>query len=352
MGSDQATQTPPAEGPALCLTVMLRDPEGRLRLVLRCQRRPIAHIAAEAGVLSTVPGRVGGPLPRARRSRPDRPVPAPAQPPTQTPTAVVDPDRCDAEEEVVGRRIVRELADQHVSISVATVTRWLHRLGVARLDHLDVDGEPLRKPGKIPRTGPPHDPHRIKKVGRIPEGGGWRITGSTPTKPVPQPAPRPRPRSAAPGPATSIPALRRRRFSRLAYTEALPDETAKTRDIGFLFPSPRLVPRPRRHQVHPRRDRQRFLLRARTSPAPCASSRPSPADPALHPTPQRQGRALPAHPRQRAALRPPLAQRRRTHRRPQPLEHPLQLPSTPQRRRDKPPASDSAPRHQRQSNYS
>ena len=57
------------------------------------------------------------------------------------------------------RRIVRELATQDISISVATLTRWLHKLGLARLDHLDVDGESLRKHGTIKTWWPGHMIH-------------------------------------------------------------------------------------------------------------------------------------------------------------------------------------------------
>lgn len=82
---------------------------------------------------------------------------APARRPTQTPPAVVDLIAAKRGKKWPARRIAREPTDQHVSISVATVTRWLHRLGVGRLDHLDVDGEPLREPGKITA----HWPHSV-----------------------------------------------------------------------------------------------------------------------------------------------------------------------------------------------
>ena len=47
-------------------------PAGRLRLVLRCEQRPIAHVAAEVGVFRQPPGQDGRrqgrvPLPAHRR---------------------------------------------------------------------------------------------------------------------------------------------------------------------------------------------------------------------------------------------------------------------------------------------
>ncbi len=89
-------------------------PAGRLRLVRRCQRRPIEHGAAEAGVS-------------------------------------------------------RQCLSRWV---------WLVRLGLNRRRWLDVDGEPLRTPGKITARYRGHLVHaNVKKVGRIPDGGGWRVHG-------------------------------------------------------------------------------------------------------------------------------------------------------------------------------
>lgn len=124
---------------------------------------------------------------------------------------------------------------QDVTISVATESRWLHKLGVHRLDHLDVDGEPA------PRTqhhqglvAGPHAPHRREKGRQDPRR--WRVA-------YPRHQLRPsscRPRAAAKAKAcaaglgyTYIHSAVDG-FSRLVYTEALPGETAKT-VIGFFF---------------------------------------------------------------------------------------------------------------------
>ncbi|MEO5710287.1 MAG: integrase core domain-containing protein [Nocardioidaceae bacterium] len=171
-------------------------PQGRLRLVLRCQHRPIAHIAAEARVARQCPGKW------VTR---------------------------------YGEHGEAELLDQLVSISVATVTRWLHRLGVGRLDHLDVDGEPLRKSGKITAHWPGHMIHiDIKKVGRIRDGGGWRGHGrdSDQARAAARATAKAKVRGARPGYLYLHSAVDG--FSRPAYSEALPDEAAKTA-IGVLF---------------------------------------------------------------------------------------------------------------------
>ncbi len=210
-------------------------PEGRLRLVLRCQHRPIAHIAAEAGVSRQCLGKwVARYREHGEAGLLDRSS-APARRPTQTPVEVVEQIAAMRKNKWSARRIVRELTANDISISVATVTRWLHKLGLHRLDHLDVDGEPLRKPGTITAHWPGHMIHiDVKKVGRIPDGGGWRIHGvdSDQARAAARATAKAKTRGARPGYVYLHSAVDG--FSRLAYTEALEDETAKTA-IGFLF---------------------------------------------------------------------------------------------------------------------
>ena len=210
-------------------------PQGRLRLVLRCRHRPIAHIAAEAGVSRQCLGKwVARYREHGEAGLHDRSS-APAQRPTQTPVAVVEQIAVMRKNKWSARRIVRELAAQDIPISVATVTRWLHKLGLARLDHLDVDGEPLRRPGTIKAWWPGHMIHiDVKKVGRIPDGGGWRIHGinSDQARAAARATAKAKASGTRPGYVYLHSAVDG--FSRLAYTEALEDETAKTA-IGFLF---------------------------------------------------------------------------------------------------------------------
>ena len=117
-------------------------PAGRLRLVQRCQHRPIAHVAAEAGVsrqcLSKWVGRYRreGELGLLERSS------APHRQPTSLhPDLVADIERLRREKKWSARLIAVELSDQGHRVSAATVSRWLVRLGLNRRSLLDTDGE-------------------------------------------------------------------------------------------------------------------------------------------------------------------------------------------------------------------
>ena len=248
-------------------------PQGRLRLVLRCQHRPIAHIAAESGVSRQCLGKWVARYREHGEAGLFDQSSAPVSRPTQTPAAVVDLIAAMRKKKWSARRIARELADQHESISVATVTRWLHRLGVGRLDHLDVDGEPLRKPGKITAHWPGHMIHiDIKKVARIPDGGGWRIHGvdSDQARAAARTTAKAKVRGARPGYVYLHSAVDG--FSRLAYTEALPDETAKTRSGSCSEPASGSLPTasPGSPASSPTTGP---ATAPRTSPEPCAPSR-------------------------------------------------------------------------------
>ena len=139
------------------------------------------------------------------------------------------------------QRITGELRSIGISIHRRTVSRHLARLGLGRRRFIDPNGENNRQPGKIIARWPGHMAHLdVEKVGRIPNGGRLPCTGQG------------------------------------------------------------LVRRPR-DQPHPpcRHRRQRRLLpirRLRTDHRPPDSA---PEDKALHPSAQRQSRALPTHPGRR-----------------------------------------------------
>lgn len=110
-------------------------------------------------------------------------------------------------------------------INRRTVTRHLTRLGLGRRRFLDPDSDNNRKPGKITAHWAGHMVHLdVKKVGRIPDGGGWRIHG------------RDSDQAKAAGRAKSGGAQRGYTYlhsaidgySRLSYTEPLLDEKGVT----------------------------------------------------------------------------------------------------------------------------
>jgi transposase InsO family protein len=101
----------------------------------------------------------------------------------------------------------------------STVHRVLVRHGLNRLDHLDrVTRAPIRR---IVMTRPGELVHvDIKKLGRIPKGGGWRVHGRT-ARPSTY-----KKRKARIGYAYVHSAIDG--YSRLAYTEVLANEQGRT----------------------------------------------------------------------------------------------------------------------------
>ena len=126
-------------------------------------------------------------------------------------------------------RIAFELQQEQVHISRRTVTRLLGQLGLNRRRFIDPNGESNREPRKIIARHPGHMVHiDVKKAGRIPDGGGWRVhgRGSPEAKAVDRAKKGKRVgyiylHSAIDG------------HTRLAYTEALSDEKATTA-VAFL----------------------------------------------------------------------------------------------------------------------
>ena len=206
-------------------------PEGRLRLIQRCQSRPLSHVAAEAGVSRACLSKW-----RARYQQlgeaglTDRSS-APVRSPTQLSDAVVARiEQLRRDRKYSAARIALELTGDGHRVSVRTVGRCLLRLGINRRRYLDVDGADLRRPGRIVAGFPGHLIHLdVKKVGRIPDGGGWRAHGKDSEQH--RAADRAK-RAGARAGYTYLHSIIDG-FSRLAYTEPLDDETAAT-TIGFF----------------------------------------------------------------------------------------------------------------------
>lgn len=178
-----------------------------------------------------------GSCPRLKRAAPsdlgleDRSA-TPHRSPTATPAEVVARiEKLRRDRKWSARRIHTELTAEGVHISIRTIGRHLLRLGLNRRRFLDPTGDTNRAPQRILAHRPGHMVHvDVKKVGRIRDGGGWRVHG----------------KGSAQDKANSAACKRGERvgyvflhsaidgYSRLAYTEALPDEKASTA-IGFMF---------------------------------------------------------------------------------------------------------------------
>jgi transposase InsO family protein len=156
---------------------------------------------------------------------------APHTSPTQLDPAVVERiEHLRRGKKWSARLIAAELAGEGMVVSPATVGRWLARLGLNRRIDLDPSGEPNRRQRRIVARYPGHMIHvDVKKVGRIPDGGGWRAHGRG--SHAEQTVRRAKTAGAKTGYVYLHSAVDA--FSRLAYTEALPDEKAATA-IGFF----------------------------------------------------------------------------------------------------------------------
>jgi transposase InsO family protein len=195
-------------------------PAGRLLLCQRIEAGwPVAHAAAAMGISRDrayvwwrrYQGEGLAGL-EDRSSRPHRS-------PTRT--------RVGVERRIVTLRQNRGLGPARIAGIVkrppSTVHRVLVRYGLNRLDHLDrATRAPIRRiemsrPGELVHID-------VKKLGRIPKGGGWRVHGRT-ARPATY-----RRRKAAIGYAFVHSAVDG--YSRLAYSEVLANEQATTA-IGF-----------------------------------------------------------------------------------------------------------------------
>lgn len=205
--------------------------EGRRRLVERCESRPIAHVAAEMGVSrACAPKWVNRYRRHGELGLRDRPS-TPLRPPAATDAKVV------ARIEDLRRthkwsaaRIALELQGEGIAIGRRAVSRQLLALGLNRRKFIDPNGDSNREPRKINARRPGHMVHiDVKKVGRIPDGGGWRVHGRGSDQA--KEAERLERKSKRGGYVYLHSAIDG--YSRLAYTEALPNEKAATA-IAFM----------------------------------------------------------------------------------------------------------------------
>ena len=200
--------------------------EGRRRLVNRCLTRPIAHVAAEMGISRACASKWVNRWRRHGEAGLQDRASTPHHSSTATAACVIQQiEVWRREHKWSAQRIAYELAELDVRINRRTVSRHLSRLGLGRRRFIDPGGDTNRKPGKITARWPGHMVHLdVKKVGRIPDGGGWRIHGRNSDQ------------ARTAGRAKSAGAKRGYTylhsavdgFSRLSYTEPLTDEKGLT----------------------------------------------------------------------------------------------------------------------------
>lgn len=206
-------------------------PEGRRRLVERCRTRPIAHVAAEMGISRATASkwvnryRKFGELGLFDRSS------APVRQSTATPgQTVARIEQLRREKKWSASRIAFELHADGTTVSRRTITRHLAQLGLNRRRFIDPNGENNREIKTITAKHPGHMVHLdVKKVGRLPDGGGWRVHGKN--SPEARGAARAKSRGARAGYAYLHSAIDG--HTRLAYTESLENEQATTA-VAFL----------------------------------------------------------------------------------------------------------------------
>ena len=204
------------------------SPEGRKRLCLRVDAgRPIAHVAKEAGIsraaLSKWYGRwqqygEAGLLDQSSR-------------PGRSPSAIGD-DLVDAilelrrAEKWGAARIAAHLASTDVDVSASTVQRTLKRHNLSRVRDMDrPTGENIREVIRYEHEQAGDMVHvDIKKVGRIPKGGGWAVHGQGSEQH--RASKRKGKGTGKVGNVYIHSAVDD--YSRLAYSEVLPDEKAVT----------------------------------------------------------------------------------------------------------------------------
>ncbi|MFD4241423.1 IS481 family transposase [Streptomyces sp. NPDC058525] len=200
---------------------------GRRLLVERVRSgRPVAHVAAEMGISRATAHkwvrrwRVEGDAGLADRS--SKPVSTPHRTPANT------------EADVCRLRTDRKLGPARIGpilgLPTSTVHRILTRHGLNRLAWLDrPTGEPVRRyerarPGELVHVD-------IKKLGNIPDGGGWRVVGRTAGDRNRQATTDQR-KSSTPVIGYSYVHSAVDDHSRLAYSEVLNDERKETA-VGF-----------------------------------------------------------------------------------------------------------------------
>lgn len=156
-------------------------PEGRRRACLEVDRgRAICHVAAEFRMARQTLGKwharwleFGEEGLEDRSSRPE-------SSPSQTSIEIEDLIESLRREHKIGPvQLAGRLREAGHEVPASTIHRVLLRRGINRLRDIAPDGQDLREPVRRYEWARPGDMIHVdvKKVGRIPDGGGWRVHG-------------------------------------------------------------------------------------------------------------------------------------------------------------------------------
>ena len=203
-------------------------PEGRRRLCLRVDSgRPISHVAAEAGVGRNTLGKWYARWQEQGEAGLEDHSSRPWSSPSQTPGHIEDRvEQLRRERKLGPVQLAGLLVAEGIGLHPSTVHRILKRRGISRLRDLDVSGADLREPIQRYEWARPGDMIHVdvKKLGRIPDGGGHRIHGRASAQH------RAAERAKGKGPRAGYVYLHSAvdDHSRLAYTEELIDEKGAT----------------------------------------------------------------------------------------------------------------------------
>lgn len=157
-------------------------PQGRQRLCERVDSgRPIAHVAKEAGISRRCLAKwyarwqAEGPTGLLNRSS------APRESPGRTAGEIEDlVEQLRRETKYGAARLAATLEREHgITLAPVTVHRIMVRCGISRVTDIDPPtGDQLRAVLRFEHEAPGAMVHvDIKKLGRIPTGGGWRVHG-------------------------------------------------------------------------------------------------------------------------------------------------------------------------------
>lgn len=157
-------------------------PEGKRRLIERLETgRPIAHVADEMGISRRTAAKWYTRYREHGWAGLEEMSSRPLTSPTSTPDNVVDLvlDIRRSSKWGAARIAAHMNSTLGVEISHSTVQRILHRRGLSRVTDMDEPtGELKREPKTMVAKYAGYMVHvDVKKVGRIPDGGGWFIHG-------------------------------------------------------------------------------------------------------------------------------------------------------------------------------